>query len=202
MAVRAIIFDYGSVLVRMRDETPRILLAERYETTLDDLYRAIFDGPTAFPACLGTLTIHEHWDAVTAALNVPFAEKDAFVRQFWSADDLNRDLVSFIREQLHPRYKLGLLSNAWDDLRTMLMERWNILDDFDDVIISAEVGDAKPNASIYRLALDRLGVAPEETIFVDDILANVQGAQAVGIHAIQFLENEQLFAELKQLSLI
>ena len=124
------------------------------------------------------------------------------MQQFWSADDLNRELIGFIRTQLRSHYKLGLLSNAWDDLRTVLTERWNIIHDFDDVIISAEIGDAKPNPSIYRLTLERLGIAPDEAVFVDDMPANVEGAQALGIHAIQFVENDQLFADLKQLNVI
>jgi FMN phosphatase YigB (HAD superfamily) len=53
-----------------------------------------------------------------------------------------------------------LLSNAWDNLRGVLEQDWRILDAFDQVIISAEVGLAKPDAPIYQLAVERLGVEP------------------------------------------
>lgn len=199
--IRAVIFDYGSVLVRMRDETPRVELAETYGISLDDLYHSVFDSPTAFPACVGDLAVDEHWDAVMKSLNIPFAEKNNFLHKFWSADALNTELIDFIRQVLRPHYKLGLLSNAWDDLRHVLDQRWGIIADFDELIISAEVRDAKPNTSIYQLTLERLGVLPEDTVFVDDVLQNVEGAQAVGIHAIQYIDNSQLFAALERLGI-
>jgi aspartyl-tRNA(Asn)/glutamyl-tRNA(Gln) amidotransferase subunit A len=202
MTIRAIIFDYGSVLVRMKDETPRTQLAERYWVTLDVLYHTVFDSPTAISASVGDIPVTQHWDAVLAALNISSDERDGFLRQFWSADDLNRELVDFIRVQLRPHFKLGLLSNAWDDLRATLTERWGIVNDFDELIISAEVHVAKPNEAIYHLILERLGVAAEEAVFVDDVLANVEAARAIGIQAIQFTSNEALFADLNRLGVL
>ena len=196
MPIRTIIFDYGSVLVRMKDESPRLALAEQYSVTLDELYQTVFDSPTAFPACLGKMTIDQHWRAVLQTLGATPGEKDAFVQQFWAADDLNYELVDYIRRQLRGKYTIGLLSNAWDDLRDILAQRWGIIDLFDDLIISAEVGDAKPKESIYRLALKRFDTKPEETIFIDDVTENVEGARAIGIHAIQYLDNQQLFDDL------
>ena len=54
----------------------------------------------------------------------------------------------------------------------------------------------KPDAAIYRLALDRFGLAPAEALFVDDSLANVEGARAVGIHAHHFIDAPTLRREL------
>ena len=93
----------------------------------------------------------------------------------------------------------GLLSNAWDDLRSILINRWRIEDAFHDVIISAEVGLAKPNPDIYRLALERLQVTPFEAVFVDDFIENIQSAREVGMHAIHFRNSEQARDELLQL---
>jgi HAD superfamily hydrolase (TIGR01549 family) len=199
MSIRAIIFDFGSVINCMVDETPRQQLAERYGIPLDTIYQQVFESPTAVPACLGHLTIGQHWEAVLDALDIPSGERADFIRQFWSADGLNTELVDYIRSVLKPHYKIGLLSNAWDDLRRVLHERWGVAHDFDDLIISAEVHDAKPNASIYRLALDRLGVGPEEAVFIDDMPENVAGAQAVGMAAIQYRDFEQTRSELEAL---
>jgi HAD superfamily hydrolase (TIGR01509 family) len=67
------------------------------------------------------------------------------------------------------------------------------------VIISAEVGLAKPDPRIYQLALERLGVDPPEAVFVDDFLRNVEAARAAGLHAVHFKGPEQARAELEQL---
>jgi putative hydrolase of the HAD superfamily len=118
--------------------------------------------------------------------------------EFWAGDVLDMHLVDYLRS-LRPRYKTGLLSNAWDDLHGVLQHEWHIADAFDGIIISAEVGVAKPDPRIYRLALERLGVAPAEAVFVDDFLHNVEGAHTVGMHAIQFRSPEQTQTELEQL---
>ena len=107
-------------------------------------------------------------------------------------------LIDYIRA-LRPRYKTALLSNAWDDLRGVLVDEWGIADAFDELVISAEVGLAKPDARVYLLTLERLGVAPAEAVFVDDFLHNVEGAQAVGIHAIHFQDSNQARTELEAL---
>ncbi len=198
MTIKALIFDVGSVLVRMVDETPRLQLAERYNLPLIDVYHAIFDSPTAFPACVGQLTIEQHWEAVFTELPIPAPEKEAFIRQFWAADGLNTELVEAIRT-LRQNYKLGLLSNAWSDLRANLTHRWQIADLFEVLIISAEVGLAKPDPAIYQLALERLAVAPQEAVFIDDVLENIESAQSVGLLTVHYQDNLQLFAELQEL---
>jgi putative hydrolase of the HAD superfamily len=57
---------------------------------------------------------------------------------------------------------------------------------FDDVISSADVGLAKPDHAIYRLAAERLGLPVEECLFIDDTERNVVAAREVGMAAIHF----------------
>lgn len=198
MTIRAILFDFGSVLVKTGDETPRRLLAERLGVSLKELYRLVFDSETAVRSMVGELTIEQHWQAVAAALGVTEQELPAIKAQFWAADLVNHELVAYICT-LHPGYKVGLLSNAWDDLRQVMKQRFGFDGLFDELIISGEVGLAKPDPRIFHLALERLGVQPGEAIFVDDVLANVEVARGVGLHAIQYHDNPQLFQEIRAL---
>jgi putative hydrolase of the HAD superfamily len=115
--------------------------------------------------------------------------------EFWGGDRLDHELVEYVRG-LRPQFKTALLSNAWDDLRIALEGQWSILNAFDEVIISAEVGLAKPDPRVFHLALERLGVKPTEAVFVDDFLHNVEGARAVGMKAIHFRNSEQARADL------
>jgi HAD superfamily hydrolase (TIGR01509 family) len=55
---------------------------------------------------------------------------------------------------------------------------------FDDVVVSAEVGMAKPEPAIFRRAVDRLGLAPAECVFVDDWDQNVEAAREVGMRGV------------------
>ena len=118
-----------------------------------------------------------------------------FLEQYWSADDVNWELLDFIRK-LRPRYKVGLLSNAWDDLRQTMHERWNIDELFDELIISAEVKIVKPDPRAFRLVVDRLGVQPDEAVFIDDIIDNIEAARREGMIAIQFNDTKQTLTEL------
>ena len=199
MTIRAVIFDFGSVLVQMGDETPRQALAEQLGVPLKELYRLVFDSETASRAMVGELTIEQHWQAVGAALGVAPEALPAIRAQFWSADQVNTELVEYIRK-LRPKYKVGLLSNAWNDLRQGMQQRFGFDGLFDELVISAEVGLAKPDPRIFRLAVARLGVQPEQAIFVDDVLANVEAARLIGLQAIHYRHNSQLFQELERLN--
>lgn len=199
MTIQAVIFDFGSVLVKMGDEAPRQALAGQLGVSLKELYRLIFDSDTAIRAMVGELTIDQHWLAVGTAMGVKPDDLPAIKAQFWAADLVNHELVAYIRT-LHPKYKVGLLSNAWNDLRQVMQQRFGFDDLFDELIISAEVGLAKPDPRIFHLAVERLGVLPAEAVFVDDVLANAEAARGVGLHAIHYQENPQLFEALRALN--
>src|SRR5262245_7075739 len=87
---------------------------------------------------------------------------------------------------LRSRYKLSILSNADLSLRRRLEHEIGIHHLFDDIICSAEVGMAKPDAAVFELACRRLGLPPAECLFVDDHDPNVQAARDVGMAAVLF----------------
>jgi epoxide hydrolase-like predicted phosphatase len=89
----------------------------------------------------------------------------------------------------------ALLSNSWG--LDYPREQWDEL--FDVVVISGEVGMRKPEARIYQLAAERLGVAPEACVFVDDLAPNIRGAQAVGMVGVHHVTPQQTIEELEAL---
>jgi epoxide hydrolase-like predicted phosphatase len=198
MPIKAVIWDMGGVILQMGDETARLALSQHYSIPLEEIYWAIFDSPSAKQAGVGQIAIQEHWRNVASHLSIPLEEMAEFQRQFWSADTIDIQLVDYIRA-LRQAYKTGMLSNAWDDLRPVIENQWRISDAFEDIIISAEVGLAKPDPRIYQLAIERLGVLPDEAVFFDDVLENVQAARQVGLRAAQFENREQAIQELEQI---
>lgn len=196
-AFKAVFFDYGGVLVRTGDDSPRRHLAARLGNSPEELYALVFGSDSARQASLGTISAEEHWKNVMRTLGLPAAEWEAFCREFFSGDGLDHALLEFLRS-LRPQFKVGLISNAWSDLRAY-MQALKMDDAFDEMIISAETGVMKPDARIYHLALNKLGVAPGESIFVDDFIENVEGARGVGMTAVHFTQPEQALADLKRL---
>ena len=195
MTVRAIFFDLGGVIVRTDYQAPREHLAERLNTTYEDLSRIVFDSESSRQASIGSITTDAHWKAVTRRLGRPASEAKAIRQEFFAGDVVDMELIAFIRS-LRPRYKTGVISNAWPDLRQDLVGK-RIDDAFDDMIISSEVGIMKPDPKIFEIALEKLGVAAREAAFVDDTAVNVNAARALGMQGVLFREPRRALNDLK-----
>jgi len=189
MAIRAVFFDFGGVLMRTEYQAPRQKLAERFNMDYDEIDKAVFNCDSARRASLGEITEDQHWAEVLKRFKQPASEIASFRDQFFGGDIIDRDLVEYIRS-LRGSVHTGLISNAWSGLRDFLAKE-KLLDLFDTVIISAEVGAVKPSAKIYQLALGQANVSAEEAVFVDDFPENVAACQKVGMTGILFNDPEK-----------
>ena len=197
MTIRAVFFDLGGVIVRTEFQAPRQHLAERVGLEYDDLLKAVFDSETARQASVGLISEDEHWAAVLRRLHLPESEDQAIRDEFFAGDVTDLGLLNFMRG-LRKKYKVGLISNAWSGLRPWIVSQ-KFADVFDAMIISAEVGVGKPDARIFQIALEKLGVAPAEAVFLDDFPGNVEGARRIGMQAIHFVQPEAALEELRQI---
>ncbi len=197
MTIRAVFFDFGGVLVRTEFQAPRQHLSERLGLEYDDVVRIVFESETAGQASIGTITEDQHWEAVMRRLHLPMSETAAIRDEFFAGDVIDRELLDGLRD-LRKTYKIGLISNAWSGLRPWIVSR-KFDDAFDFMVISAEVGVAKPDARIYQYALEQFDVAPAESVFVDDFPVNVEGARLAGMHAILFTAPEPALTQLDKL---
>jgi epoxide hydrolase-like predicted phosphatase len=198
MTVKAIIFDLGGVLLRTADFSPRERLATRLGMSRSELEDFIFGGESGDRAQRGEITVDEHWRNLYHRLNCSSQELTAILDEFFGQDQLDSELMDYVR-RLHQSYKTALLSNAWDDLRQVIAEKWHFEDAFDTIIISAEEGVAKPDWRIFQLTLDRLEVIASQAVFVDDMARNVETARAIGMHAFQFQTPTQIRREIERL---
>jgi putative hydrolase of the HAD superfamily len=198
MRIHAIIWDIGGVIERNEDPTPRQRVAERLGKSVSDLSHLLFGHTDNFRVQLGEITPDDHWENVRTSLGLSEREMATVRQAFFAGDRIDMDLVSTIRE-LKQDYCTAVLSNYMAVLRDRISEEWDIGDAFHHLIISAEVGMMKPHPEIYEFALETIGFAPEETVFIDDFIENVEGAQDVGIHGILFTSPEQVRTELSKL---
>jgi epoxide hydrolase-like predicted phosphatase len=196
MPIKAIYFDIGGVLLRTEDRAPRTRLAVRLGMTYEALGELVFWGDNGRKAQLGEITAEQQWAYVCQQVNWPLTSWRNLEAEFFTGDRVDSEIVDYIRS-LHGRYKTGVISNALSDARASIDSKWHMMDAFDVITISAEVGVMKPDARIFQIALQSLGVQPAEAVFVDDFLHNVEGARAVGMHAIQFRSPEQVRLDLE-----
>ncbi len=198
MTIRTILFDFGGVLLRTEDHQPRQKLAAKFGLSEEELIYLVFGSPSALRASIGEITAEQHWQEVAAALGASADQIPYLKEQFFAGDRLDETLIEVIRSY-RQTHRVGLLSNAWDDLRPFLNHQLGILDIFDDVIISAEVGLMKPDRRIYELAAQKFHTSVQEALFIDDLAVNVQAARAAGMKGIQFRSTRQTINELQQL---
>jgi epoxide hydrolase-like predicted phosphatase len=197
MAIRVVFFDFGGVIMRTEYQSPRQKLAERFNMDYDEIDRVVFGSDSARRASLGEITEDAHWTAVLKRFKQPASQMQVFRNHFFGGDAIDRNLVEYIRS-LRGKFHTGMISNAWSGLREFIT-RENLIDLFDTVIISAEVGVVKPSARIYEIALEQAKVAADEAVFVDDMSVNIEACEKIGMKGVLFNDPQESLNHLKQL---
>ena len=196
--IKAVIFDMGGVLVRTVDPTKRASWEARLGLSAGDAERIVLNSPMGKQAQLGAITTEELWAWVQAEFGFDDATLAAFRHDFWAGDVLDEELVDLIRYLRH-NYQTALLSNFMDELHQVITIQHPMADAFDLVVGSSYEKLMKPTAAIYERTLERLKRKPEEAVFIDDMLYNVEGARAVGMAAIHYQAGMDLSAALAAL---
>lgn len=112
---------------------------------------------------------------------------EAFVTEwFHQPPGRHEPNIEMAQALIEAGYTVGVLSNAGPDLRDRIDENLGRKVDWHDLVVSAEVGLAKPDHAIYHLVMERLSLRPEHCFFIDDIKVNIAAAQEVGWTAHRF----------------
>lgn len=183
--IKAVIFDVGGVLVRTEDHSYRREWEKRLGLDEWESETIVFQSEAGRQAEAGAIADEARWQWIGDHLSLDEEALRQFRRDFWAGDELDEQLVAYIRS-LRPAYQTAIISNAADNLNQLLSEVYPITDAFDLIVGSAEEQVVKPEAEIFRRTLQRLGRAPEEAVFIDDSLPNVEAARALGMHAIHY----------------
>ncbi len=194
--IKALIFDFGRVISSQKP----LSLFRSYENDLglapESLNKIMFGSPLWQEALLGRNTATEFWYSIGPELGLKSHEEiDEFRRRYHSDESINNEVLNLI-QQLHNHYKLAVLSNAPPGLDRWLAD-WGIIELFDVIFCSGDEGLIKPDPAVYNLTLQRLGVLPQEAVFIDDTAGHVEAAQKLGIHGIIFTNAPALKRELK-----
>ena len=198
----AIIFDVGNVL---------------FQWDRRAIYERLIEDDRALDAFLGgvvTLDWHVQHD-----MGVSFAETSSqLIRRFPDHAALievyesrfNESLrhevpgvISILNELDARGVPLFAITNFHDGFFAAFRStRPDVFDKFRDIVVSGEERMMKPDAALYRLALERFGLEASEAAFVDDSAANIAGAEALGIHGLHFTDADRLRGDLKAMALL
>ena len=198
--LKAVIFDVGGVLIRTQSRAGRERWAGRLGLDPWEFENFVFSGESGRLAQLGQRSSAEHWQWLRTHFRLSEGDLAEMRRDFFAGDILNEPLVAQIGRLRQAGYRTGLLSNYADEARQLWSEVYPFINLFDGVIISCEIGLMKPEPQTYLLAAESLGVKPEEALFIDDFIENVEGARQVGMPAIHFQEPEAVQQRLAELT--
>ena len=197
MTIRAIIVDIGGVLL-LRDAMPaHSAWEDRLGIDQGGFARGLFRPDLAAQATIGEISAAQVWEEMATRLSLTEGDVQVLRRDFFAGERRNDAFITFL-QGLRPAYQMAALSNAWSGTRAAMGQHYGLDRLVDLMVFSDEEAMAKPDARIYHLAAERLGVQPEEAIFVDDVPRNVEAARAVGMLAVHFRDTAQAIAEIEQ----
>lgn len=193
------IFDYGGVLVLQQTDEEQARLAAIAGVPKDTFTELYWSDRLDYDK--GLLTAAEYWQALArrgggGRLGQQAIEElmELDCQSWMHFDDVMWDWIDQLRGA---GKRVAMLSNMPRELGEALKLNTGKLDAFDQVTLSYQVHAVKPEPAIYEHCLEGMGTAPGQTLFLDDKIANVQGAEVLGIRAMQFLDRDDILLKLR-----
>ena len=183
--IRNILFDMGNVLIRF----DRNLFLDRLDLSREDkqlLYREVFASVEWAQMDRGSKTEESALESICKRLPAQLHSAAEEMVFRWDEPLIPiPGMYELVQELKEKGYGIYLLSNA----STRQHDYWPRIEAscfFDGTLISADVKTVKPQPEIYRLCLEKFGLKAEESFFIDDVAANIEGAIFCGIHGAVF----------------
>jgi putative hydrolase of the HAD superfamily len=198
--IKAVIFDYGQVLVHSPTKEDFQSMADVLGVGFQSFYRLWETSRDGYDR--GDVTAEEYWLKLAAQMGASIDRAQIeILRQIeveiWAHPD--QAMLVWLSALQSAGFKTALLSNMPLDLMTYVQENFQWMENFTFKTFSAEVRLIKPDPAIYEHTLRGLGVSADEALFVDDRETNIQAARVLGIHGILFRSIVQLKDDLETL---
>jgi putative hydrolase of the HAD superfamily len=194
--IKAIAFDYGGVIETI-DGGLTLRIANLLGTTEEEWDKVYHSLIYLFH------TNKLSWEEVATLVAKKFNASDIqidhmqeMIKENRATRRINWALIDIIKDLKDRNYKICLLSNNYIKLRQELIDL-KLIDLFDTVVISAEVGCYKPQPEIFHILFKKLSVKSDEVIFIDDSQSSLDSAEEIGYTPLLFVNNEQLRKDLE-----
>lgn len=194
-SISVIVFDVGGVLSKDMIETKLIDLATAHDLDVDALLRV--GSEYRERADLGEISDEDFWVQVLDHFDVQATSQDTEIDSYIELVEGTLNIA----KALSRTYRTAILSNDSREMSELRRKKFGFDALFNPIIISGNVGVTKPDARIYRILLEELGIPANECLFIDNNLQNVEAARSVGIQAIRFTSAIQLGQTLLELGI-
>jgi len=195
--IKNIIFDLGGVLI---DWNPAYVYLDVFEGDRKKM-EWFFDE-------ICTLDWNENQDAgyplaqATEDRVQLFPEHEDLIRMYYGRweEMLGESIsgtVTILKKLIdNPNYRVVALTNWSAETFPVALKKFDFLHWFEGIVVSGTEKTRKPFDDIYQTTINRFNISPESTVFIDDNLRNIKGAETLGINGIQFINPPQLAAAL------
>jgi putative hydrolase of the HAD superfamily len=197
LALRAVVFDYGMVLTGPQDPEAHAALLRITGLPLAQFESLYWADRHAYDE--GKLTGLAFWQKFLREAGLPPNQAMAEELNLWDARMWTTENPTMLTWQLALKQRgllTAILSNMGDNVLDNMKRTFDWLPRFDVLVWSYQLHMAKPDPAIYHYVLKELGTQPEETLFIDDRLVNVEAARALGMPALEFTTVDRLRADL------
>jgi len=195
--IKALIFDLGNVLVDFNHHPAAERVSRFSKKSSQEIYNFFFESALTISFEKGEISPDEFFLKVKESLSLKLSY-DSFVH-IWNdiffLSPKNRMVYSLVNN-LHCGYKTALLSNINILHYEYLKKSFPVFNVFSQIMPSFELGAVKPEPIIYKKALERLAVDPEEAFYTDDRVDLIASAKKLGIKSFVFKTVEQLKKDL------
>jgi putative hydrolase of the HAD superfamily len=194
--IRSVVFDFGNVICFPPSQEKLARAAADAGLPIDEFLRAMWKDRLPYD---GGETPQQYWRKVAAHASTEF--DDSLIKRmveheigFWNTFDAR--VFQWIETLRASGLTIGILSNLPHPIAASLRSTPGFMEHFDHVTFSCDLRLFKPQSAIYEHSFRGLGVAPEETLFIDDKIENVDGARAVGMNAELFTVWEEFVRDV------
>jgi epoxide hydrolase-like predicted phosphatase len=192
-----LLVDFGGVLTTNVFQS-FAEFCEREGLSTDTVRDKFMKDPLArellFDLELGRLEDEEFERKFAAVLEV--RDPEGLIDRLFAGMGPDEAMLGAVRAAKAAGRRTGMISNSWGHRS---YDRDALPELFDAWVISGEEGVRKPDPSIYALGAERIGLAPEACIFVDDLPGNLKPARALGMATVHHVDAEQTIPQLEDL---
>ena len=191
LMIKVIVFDMNGVVVTNFSQEVWEKHAKKLKLSVDEL-KKIFKEYVAWDNVTKKATAERFWlHRKNDWKNIELKDLKSLLKDLHASEKVNPEMIELIKN-LRGKYKIGVLSNVSGVLPDLLKNKYQIPELVDYSLSSADFGIAKPDSKVFSKMLTKLKLKPEELIFIDDKLHNVEAAKQIGIKAMHFVEMKQL----------
>ncbi len=200
--IKTIFFDIGGVLIDIHPERTYQYLSDSADVEVNMVKESFpWDAHDQYER--GIMNNEDWFITYKESLPQPCCLKRS---DFWNAWKLllgeEKNTVNIL-EALNKQYSIWLLSNTNPKhIQDEIEKRYLFPSLVNGAVYSFDVGVRKPEKEIYEIAMQRANANPQECLFIDDLLENIQAAKQIGIEGVHFISSEQLKQELVHLGII